>query len=668
VLVGVDVDAPLDLPGGACLDVAPGLDRSGKRAFFVRCHGVGDTFKHTVDAGGTLCDMPLVDWLAALGAGPADVWDADAPAGERTLWHARVFPAEPEADRFRRWLWMFDPASADDKQRRAWLKADRYSAAEIAALADQSAFHDRRSDIRSVELRRSLRRVFHLESEFSAADLTYTLARAETPAERAAELLAEAQWHYGSAEAAARLESLTFARVMHTLASAVAAMTGGKDAPLTTVLPKLHKALQPGQHKWLESIDLAVTTKTSALEWSQAAKAAAFRHLGRAIIASGAKVAPPVSALRRDEIVWGRAPARLDIGGGWSDTPPYTLEYGGCVINAAVDLNGQPPIHVYARLVAEPVIRIGSIDLGSRIEINALEGLLDYRQATGEFALAKAALAISGFSPEAADWPEGVTLDEMLKHFGGGIELTTLAAIPKGSGLGTSSIVGAVLLAVVQRMMGRTLTQQELFHGVLRLEQALTTGGGWQDQVGGVVDGVKVATTAPGLIPEASIHYVPDDVLDPHANGGATLLYYTGITRLAKNILQQVVGRYLDRNRFAMVTQRKIHALGPHVADAMARKDLTAFGKCVDVAWRLNKQLDPQSSTPEIEAMLDRLRPHINGAKLLGAGGGGFILLICKSPADAGKVRQVLLANPPNDRARFFDFSISREGLVVTVC
>ena len=124
-----------------------------------------------------------------------------------------------------------------------------------------------------------------------------------------------------------------------------------------------------------------------------------------------------------------------------------------------------------------------------------------------------------------------------------------MAAIPKGSGLGTSSIMGAVLMAVIHRVMGRTLSPAELFHAVLRLEQELTTGGGWQDQIGGAVGGLKLVSTVPGLLPAPTIRYVPADVLDPKLNGGQTLLYYTGITRLAKNILQQVVGRYLDRDR-----------------------------------------------------------------------------------------------------------------------
>jgi fucokinase len=86
------------------------------------------------------------------------------------------------------------------------------------------------------------------------------------------------------------------------------------------------------------------------------------------------------------------------------------------------------------------------------------------------------------------------------------------------------------------------------------------------------------------------------------------------------------------------------------------------------VACRLNKQLDPNSSNKEIEALFARVQPHIYGGKLLGAGGGGFMLMVCKSPAEAATVRKMLDTEPPNDRARFFDFRVSTEGLVVTVC
>jgi galactokinase/mevalonate kinase-like predicted kinase len=359
----------------------------------------------------------------------------------------------------------------------------------------------------------------------------------------------------------------------------------------------------------------------------------------------------------------------LDIGGGWTDTPPYSLENGGCVINAAVDLNGQPPIQVYARIIEDTEIRIASIDHGTRLTICTLEELLDYREPTSSFGLAKAALALSGIAPDRAEWPaEPQGLGSILEHFGGGVELTTLAAIPSGSGLGTSSIMGAVLIAVLARLTGRELTDRELFHAVLQLEQELTTGGGWQDQIGGSLPGVKMITTEPGLVPDPRIHFVPADVLDPDLNHGRTLLYYTGMRRLAKNILRNVVGHYLDRDRASMDTLRKLHAYPPLAADAMSRKDLTRFGELIDLAWQLNKRIDPESSNQAVEEILSRFRPYMTGAKLLGAGGGGFLLVVCGSVESAEAARRDLEENPPNPLARFFEYSISSVGLEVTVC
>ena len=85
-------------------------------------------------------------------------------------------------------------------------------------------------------------------------------------------------------------------------------------------------------------------------------------------------------------------------------------------------------------------------------------------------------------------------------------------------------------------------------------------------------------------------------------------------------------------------------------------------------AWQLNKQIDPQSTNDAIEELLARIAPYVYGAKLLGAGGGGFLLIVCRSAADARSVRDILEADPPNSRARFFEFDVSREGLIVTVC
>ena len=667
VVVGVDIDEPISLPPGACLDVIRGRSRKGRNVWFVRCYNLDDTFKETIEEGGSFCGLDVFEWLKAVGAAPEDVWDAGLPAGKRCIWNARFFPAVKTHTQYKQWLWMLDPAGVCDKDFKAWRKADRYNLDQILSLADHSDFYKRRHEIRAKSIQQSLRQMFRPQSEFSSSELAYILNDAEDLSTLISEILTEAHWHFRNGDNGGT-ESLVFPRIIHTLGSALVELYEDTDPPLLQALPGLKQLLSPAQRNWLVSLGLGLNSKVSIVKWARRAKSIAFESLEKAIIAGGARQdVKPRSVLRSDEIVWARAPARLDVGGGWTDTPPYSLEHGGCVVNAAVNLNGQPPIQAYARVIDKPVIRIGSIDQGARTEITGFDELLDYRKATSSFALAKAALALSCLSPERDDVNKNTSLKRVLERFGGGIELTTLAAIPKGSGLGTSSIMGAVILAAIQRIMGIELSQRQLFYSVLRLEQALTTGGGWQDQIGGVIDGVKMIITEPGFVPHARIHYALPDVLDPKTNGGRSLLYYTGVTRLAKNILQQVVGGYLNRQRATMATLKQIHTIAEEVTDALIRKDIVTFGHLVNVAWQLNKQLDPNSSNDEIELLFERVRPFIYGAKLLGAGGGGFMLMICKSADDARSVREMLEAEPPNERARFFDFDISNKGLTVTV-
>ena len=147
VVVGIDVREPMELSEGACLDVAPGFDRQGRKVWFVRYYGVGDTFKQGVRQGATFCGIPLAEWLRRVGAANARVWDADSPEEEQTLWNARVFPAEKEHEAYAQWRWMLHVELATPEQKRMFIEADRYSSAEIAVRVDQNAFHARREAI-----------------------------------------------------------------------------------------------------------------------------------------------------------------------------------------------------------------------------------------------------------------------------------------------------------------------------------------------------------------------------------------------------------------------------------------------------------------------------------------------------------------------------------------
>ena len=666
IVAGADISRPVTLPARTVLDLLPGRNRQGRPVRFFRFYGIGDRFHQPKGQGAHFLNRPFSDWLKAMEARTSDIWDASVPVKERSLWNARLYPALKNAAEAESWMWVFGGAPPDPFQKRRWREADRYSFEEMARLADHAEFHDRRIRHRLRRIRGAWRRILSSSGEFSAGELAFLIKK--TPADERPEVFAEIfrlLFRYGgSPRKKTGLEDLNAARILHSLGSAAVFAAGDRVLTPETVSEAASLLITSGF-----VLDSKSASMRSASRWGEQVQDIAFQRLGRAIVAgSGDRCEPPRNALRTDEIVWGRAPARLDLGGGWSDTPPYSLEHGGCVINAAVDLNGQPPIQAYGRLIPEPEIRIHSIDHGLRLVIRDFAELLDYRSPESRFALAKAALALSGFRPEALSGRRiKKSLPALLREFGGGIELTTLAAIPSGSGLGTSSIMGAVLLSVIHRMIGRNPEKRELFHQVLQLEQELTTGGGWQDQVGGVLPGVKMITTGPGLVPKPSVQNVPAGVLDPGLNGGRTLLYYTGLRRLAKNILREVVGAYLDRDRRSGATLRDIHAFPPHLARVMVAKDIEGFGRGLNRAWELKKELDPESTTPVIEGILSAVRPHLLGAKLMGAGAGGFILMVCPTAEETASVRRVLDRRPPNSLARFFDFNVDMVGLTVTV-
>jgi galactokinase/mevalonate kinase-like predicted kinase len=106
--------------------------------------------------------------------------------------------------------------------------------------------------------------------------------------------------------------------------------------------------------------------------------------------------------------------------------------------------------------------------------------------------------------------------------------------------------------------------------------------------------------------------------------GDRFLLYYTGQRRMAKNILRQIIGRYLNRERQVLQTLDELKELALAMKEDLDHRRLDDFGAKIGAAWECNKRLDSGSTTPEIEAILDRVSTWTIGAKLLGAGGGGF--------------------------------------------
>lgn len=367
----------------------------------------------------------------------------------------------------------------------------------------------------------------------------------------------------------------------------------------------------------------------------------------------------------RDQIVWGRSPVRIDLAGGWTDTPPYCMYAGGNVVNVAIELNGQPPLQVYIKPAKEYKITLRSIDLGAMEAITRWDELRDYKKVGSPFSIPKAALALAGFIPEFAG-NRFSSLEEQLKDFGSGIEVTLLAAIPAGSGLGTSSILAATVLGAVSDFCGLAWDKSEIGNRTLILEQLLTTGGGWQDQYGGVLHGLKLLQTSEGFNQNPQVRWLPEYLFTDPAYQVCHLLYYTGITRTAKDILAEIVrGMFLNSGtHLQLLAEMKAHALDMY--EAIQRGDFSVYGNLVGKTWEQNKALDPGTNPPAVEKIISLIKDYAIGYKLPGAGGGGYLYIVAKDPEAALKIRKVLSDYQLNDSARFVEMNLSDKGLQIS--
>ncbi|MBR1688043.1 MAG: bifunctional fucokinase/L-fucose-1-P-guanylyltransferase [Prevotella sp.] len=373
----------------------------------------------------------------------------------------------------------------------------------------------------------------------------------------------------------------------------------------------------------------------------------------------------PRKSVYQDQIVWGRSPVRIDIAGGWTDTPPYCLMEGGSVVNMAIELNGQQPIQTYVKPCAQPHIILRSIDLGAMEVVESYDDLAEFHHVGSPFSIPKAALVLAGFHPDfsAERYP---SLRAQLEDFGCGIELTLLSAIPAGSGLGTSSILAATVLGAVSDFCSLAWDKNEIGRRTLVLEQLLTTGGGWQDQFGGVLGGVKLLQTERGFSQSPQVRWLPDALYTAPEYAPCHLLYYTGITRTAKTILAEIVRRmFLNHNgQLAMLRDMKAHAMDTY--EAIQRQDFGTMGALIRRTWEQKQALDSGTNPAAIRAITDVVDDLCLGYKLPGAGGGGFLYMVAKDPEAAARIKQLLNQYGRNGNARFVEMQLSRSGLQVS--
>ena len=321
-----------------------------------------------------------------------------------------------------------------------------------------------------------------------------------------------------------------------------------------------------------------------------------------------------------------KLPLRVNWGGGWSDTPPYCNENGGTVLNVAILLNGQKPVEVTLEKISEKKIVFNSRDMDVYGEFDTIEPL----QATGDpfdpFALQKACLLACGIIPKS-----GSSLEEVLDRLGGGFEMhSEVTNVPKGSGLGTSSILSAACVKAVFEFMGIEYTEEDLYAHVLAMEQIMSTGGGWQDQVGGISSGLKYITSMSGINQQLKVTHVEIPEAAKKELDDRFVLIYTGQRRLARNLLRDVVGRYVGNEPDSLFALEEIQKTAALMRFELERGNVDGFAKLLNYHWELSKKVDAGSSNTLIEQIFSSIEELIDGRLVCGAGGGGFLQVILK--------------------------------------
>jgi galactokinase/mevalonate kinase-like predicted kinase len=615
ILTGVpENNWKLDLEPGVCLDFAP----VGKSDICIRCYGFEDPFRGQInDKGTSWLNRPAPEWFSRRGI---SLKDANI-LPQTDIFDAPIFPrmALKNIDSaFLVWLFASEPAD-NAEYRRLWISLLRLSGRQLLTQGDVVRLGRQRDEHRKRNAE-SLSETAWLDS-CSILDLAAT-----------AQIYAANKWRVPPPATAARSLDIRDISLVHDsmFRHAVGSLAGDSTAKRyeTEAFERLH-SLIVGQME-LEPVK-------------------------------------PARNVLEDQLVWGRSPVRLDLAGGWTDTPPYCLEHGGRVVNVAVDINGQPPIQVFARFSDKPEIVIRSIDLGIDERVKTYDELRQWNQLGSGFGIAKAALALAGLEPRFRAKGNFTSLEQQLKkEFGGGIELSMICAIPKGSGLGTSSILAATLLGTLSELCGLHWGTDAVFTRTLALEQMLTAGGGWQDQAGGVLAGVKLIETAPGLAQKPVARWLPGRFFSDEYVNKTALLYYTGLTRVAHDILGEIVrGMFLNSaTHLNIVEEIGYNAL--FAADAIQRNDWECLCEAVRRSWQLNQRLDGGTNPTAVQSILDRIGEHVTAAKLLGAGGGGYMLILAKDIEAGRQIKRILTDNPPNNRARFVDFNLSDTGFQVT--
>ena len=394
-------------------------------------------------------------------------------------------------------------------------------------------------------------------------------------------------------------------------------------------------------------IGTALNDEDLLMKWHKEVKDCILSHIGDLI-----KYKDNCKIVKDKHIV--ELPLRVNWGGGWSDTPPYCLENGGKVLNAAILLNKLKPVIIILEKIPEKKIILISEDLNAKAEFDSIEKLQQTGNPYDPFAIPKACLIACGILPQT-----GGNLTEILARLGSGFIINSkVRNVPKGSGLGTSSILAGAMAKATLEFVGYNPSEYELHGIVLVMEQLMSTGGGWQDQAGGLCNGIKLVTSKPSFNQILNVKHLNLSKKTKEELDKRFCIIYSGETRLASNILTIVEGRYLGYVEESIKAHMRIQDLAEDMCSALEKGNINYFANLLNVHWEYSKMICTGATNKLIEKIFYFVEDLICGRMICGAGGGGFLQVVLRENVTKEMLHKRLKETFPETEIDVWDCTI----------
>lgn len=300
-------------------------------------------------------------------------------------------------------------------------------------------------------------------------------------------------------------------------------------------------------------------------------------------------------------IIRSKAPLRISFAGGGTDVPPYPEERGGAVLSTTINK------YAYATLIPreDATINVKSLDYDIVAKYQTDEKLFY----DGELDLIKAVIN----NMEAKQ----------------GLDLFMHSDAPPGSGLGSSSTVVVALVGLFQKWLNKPLTDYDIAELAFKIERKdLGIKGGKQDQYAATFGGFNYIEFHADTTIVNPLR-ISREILNELEY--RLLLCYTGKTRLSAKILDEQIDKYKKKEKKSVEALDELKAICINMKNALLRGRLEEFGELLHQGWMNKRKLASKITNPEIDKLYDAARENgAIGGKLLGAGGGGYLLLFCE--------------------------------------